>query len=65
MMKITIAIGIQKDIPMKVVQSRNSPLSDYKEFRAYLSDDNEYLKKLDEHLEKYIISRFSYLIEVF
>ena len=52
MMKITLAIGIQKDIPMKVVQSRNSPLSDYKEFRAYMSGDDEYLNQLDAHLEK-------------
>ena len=52
MMKLCLVVGIQKDFPMKVVHTRNSPLAEYQEFRAHMSGDTEYLKQLDAHLEK-------------
>ena len=52
MMKICTTIAIQKDVPMQVIHTKKSPLSEYKEFRAYMSGDLEYLTNLDNHLEK-------------
>ena len=43
---------VQKDIPMRVVQTKNSPLAEYTDFRAHMSTDTEYLGQLDAHLEK-------------
>ena len=51
-MKICLAVGMQKDIPMRVVQTKNSPLAEYTDFRAHMSTDTEYLGQLDAHLEK-------------
>ena len=36
----------------RVVQTKNSPLAEYTDFRAHMSTDTEYLGQLDAHLEK-------------
>ena len=52
MMKVCTAIAIQKDVPVQVIHTKKSPLSEYKAFRAYMSGDVECLTNLDTHLEK-------------
>ena len=53
MMKVCLEVALNHDIPVKVIVTKNSPISEYKTFRGYMAGNVEYLAVLDKALEKY------------
>merc|ERR1719317_643662 len=52
-MKVCLDVALKHDIPLKVVATKNSPLSEYKTFRGHMAGNVEYLATLDKALAKY------------
>ena len=55
-MKVCLEVALKHDIPLKVIVTKNSPLSEYKTFQGYMAGNVEYLETLDKALEKYYFS---------
>ena len=65
MMKVCLEVALKHDIPLKVIVTKNSPLSEYKTFRGYMAGNVEYLATLDKALEKYYFSFFALIGRIF
>ena len=61
-MKVCLEVALKHDIPLKVVATKNSPLSEYKTFRGHMAGNVEYLATLDKALAKYFFFSFLVLI---
>ena len=62
MMKVCLEVALKHDIPLKVVATKNSPLSEYKTFRGHMAGNVEYLATLDKALAKHFFFSFLVLI---